>query len=77
MSRAALEEAEAFIAHAQIHACCDVRALRAVVRLAKRAMELEAALRAVAHERDFVVRCNDHIQGVVAEALAPRRKGKR
>ncbi len=30
---------------------------------------LRAALEAVAHERDFVVRCNDHIQGVVAAAL--------
>lgn len=38
-------------------------------RLADTAPALLAALKAVATERDFVVRCNDHIQAVVADAI--------
>lgn len=51
----------------------DVRELR---RLRAENRALRTALEAVGAERDFVVRCNDHIQRVVYDALAPPRVAK-
>jgi hypothetical protein len=44
-------------------------------RLIAAAPELLEALKAVQQERDFIVRCGDHIQGVVDAAIAKATGG--